>query len=201
MLKNYPLLSPLFSLPVRPPGGAYGAITPAVLHARLIANDTLLILDVREFSEYTLDGHIAEPTGQLPLTPVCMPWTTNVLRANHGKLPRNIDIIVHCRSGGRSAWASAFLDSLGFTRIFNMTGGFNAWTYEKRTGGFGDGSGHWIRSTITRPDTVNHDSGTVVFYPASFPAWIPCIAKFTLPMANNRRPATFRHRALRAFFA
>lgn len=146
---------------------AYKSITPATLHARLIACDTLLILDVREWSEYTADGHIAEPAGQLPLTPACMPWTSNMLRANHGKLPRDIDIIVQCRSGSRSALASAFLDSLGFTRVFNMTSGFNAWTFEKRTGGFGDGSGHWVRGTITRPDTIKHDSGSVIFYPAS----------------------------------
>lgn len=146
--------------------GAYGTITPESLHAKLIADDTLLILDVREWSEYTA-GHIAEPAGQLPLTPACMPWNSQALRANHSGLPKDIDIIVHCASGGRSALASAFLDSLGFTRIFNMTGGFNAWTFEKRTGGFGDGSGHWIRPTITVPDTITHDSGTVVFYPAS----------------------------------
>jgi rhodanese-related sulfurtransferase len=150
--------------------GAFESITPKALHDRLIANDTLLILDVREWNEYTVDGHIAEPAGQLPFTPANMPWNSGILKTSFAKLPNNIDIVVHCKSGGRSALASAFLDSLGFTRVFNMTGGFTAWisgNYEKRTGGFGDGSGHWVRPTITRPDTIAHDSGMIVFNPAS----------------------------------
>jgi rhodanese-related sulfurtransferase len=144
----------------------YTDVTPLVVHNRLIAGDTLLILDVREWSDYTA-GHMAEPAGQIPFTPACMPWNSNVLQMNFHQLPRTIDIIVHCASGGRSAAASKFLSDSGYTRIFNMTGGFNAWTYEKRTGGFGDHSGRWVRSTITEPDTVKHDSGAVVFFPAS----------------------------------
>lgn len=145
---------------------AYSSITPAELHERLIANDTLLILDVREWSEYTA-GHIIEPAGHLPLTPACMPWTSNVLQQNFHQLPSDIDIIVHCQSGVRSPKASAFLDSAGFSRIFNLTGGIGAWNFEERTGGFGDGSGHWVRQAITRPDSLRHDSGTIVFSPAS----------------------------------
>jgi rhodanese-related sulfurtransferase len=150
-------------------GWGYTNITPAALHQRLVTMDTLVILDVREWSEYTAN-HIAEPTGQLPLTPANMPWTGGVLSANVNMLPRDVDIIVHCQSGGRSALASAFLDSCGFTRIFNMTGGFSSWnnvSYEKRSGGFGDHSGHWVRSLSVTPDTIRNDSGLCVFYPAT----------------------------------
>lgn len=166
MTKNLLVSLPTLLLAYSISFAAYSSITPSELLARLTANDTLLILDVREWSEYTA-GHIAEPAGRLPFTPACMPWTTGVLAANFHRLPKNIDIIVHCLSGGRSASASKFLSDSGYARIFNMTGGFNAWTYEKRIGGFGDGSGHWIWPTITRPDTIKHDSGAVIFYPAS----------------------------------
>jgi hypothetical protein len=54
-----------------------------------------------------------------------MPWNSKVLQSGYSRLPKDIDIVVHCASGVRGALASAFLDSLGFKRIFNMTGGFN----------------------------------------------------------------------------
>lgn len=95
---------------------AYEKLTPAQVHARLVAGDSLQLLDVREVSEYE-DGHIAEPTGKPIVVPANMPWNSGVLSAHFAGLPRNIDIIVNCRSGGRSAAASAFLESKGFTRI------------------------------------------------------------------------------------
>lgn len=167
MTKNLLAALPTLLLAYTISFGAYDSITPAALHARLIACDTLLVLDVREYPNEYAVNHIAEPAGQIPFTPATMPWNSGVLRANYEKLPRNIDIIVYCASGNRSLAASKFLDSTGFSNVFNMTGGFNAWTFEKRTGGFGDGSGHWVKQTITRPDSLRHDSGTVVFSPAS----------------------------------
>lgn len=126
----------------------YTNLTPSQVHSRLVAGDTLLILDVREWSEYS-SGHIAEPSGYLPLTQACMPWNSGVLSAEYGRFPADIDIIVYCASGGRSAAASSFLEGQGFTRIFNMTGGFSSWSYESRTGGFGDHSGVWVHPTDT----------------------------------------------------
>jgi len=149
---------------------AYSTITPADFHLRLSNGDTLVILDVREWSEYTA-GHIAEPAGQLPLTPACMPWNSSILQANYGKLPTNIDIVVHCRTGGRSASASAFLEGNGYSRIFNLSGGYNAWTaasYETRTGMFGDHSGAWINASFSAPAAVTNDSGSLLLYPRAF---------------------------------
>jgi len=122
---------------------AYTNLSPADVHARLLKGDTLLLLDVREVSEYR-NGHIAEPAGLLPMTPAIMPWNSQVLAAEYERLPRTMDIIVTCGSGSRSAAAAAFLESRGFTAVFNMTSGFSSWPYERRQGGFGDGSGAWI---------------------------------------------------------
>jgi len=150
----------------------YTNLTPAEVHNRLVEGDTLLILDVREVFEYKT-GHIAEPMGQLPLTPINMPWNSNVLSTEYHRLPNNIDILVHCRSGGRSAAASSFLESNGFTRIYNMTGGFNSWTYEYRENGFGDHSGRWVRSSDIYPVTIicsaTGDTSKIILPPNALP--------------------------------
>ncbi|MFC2094481.1 rhodanese-like domain-containing protein [Bacteroidota bacterium] len=151
---------------------SYSDITPAEVHTRLVEGDTLILLDVREISEY-FEGHIAEPDGQLPLTPVNMPWNSNVLAAEYGRLPGNIDIIVYCRSGGRSALASAFLESNGFSRIYNMTGGFLSWSYETRDSGFGDHTGQWVTSSGPDPVIVtcveSGDTSKIIFPVSAIP--------------------------------
>jgi molybdopterin/thiamine biosynthesis adenylyltransferase/rhodanese-related sulfurtransferase/molybdopterin converting factor small subunit len=47
-----------------------------------------------------------------------------------GELPRDRDILVHCKLGGRSAKAAQTLADLGFDRVFNMEGGITAWAEE-----------------------------------------------------------------------
>ncbi len=131
---------------------AYTNVSAAQVHTRLVRGDTLILLDVRESYEYRA-GHIAEPAGQAPLTPVHMPYNSRVLAAQYGRLPQDIDVIVYCASGGRSAAAANFLDSKGYTRVFNMTGGFSSWPYETRTGGYGDHSGKWINGKSIQ-DTI-----------------------------------------------
>lgn len=44
------------------------------------------------------------------------------------KLPKDRDIVVHCKLGGRSAKAAETLAGLGFTRLFNLEGGITAWS-------------------------------------------------------------------------
>ena len=159
-------------LSIVPSVWGYTNLTPAEVHNRLIQGDTVLLLDVREVSEYRA-GHMAEPLGQLPLTPVNMPWNSNVLSVEYHRLPKNIDIIVYCRFGGRSAAASTFLESKGFTRTFNMTGGLSSWTYEHRDKGFGDHSGQWVRSSDVYPVTITcsatGDTSKIVFPPDALP--------------------------------
>ncbi len=46
------------------------------------------------------------------------------------ELPRDRDILIHCKMGGRSAAAAATLASRGFTRLFNLEGGITAWATE-----------------------------------------------------------------------
>jgi phage shock protein E len=82
----------------------------------LQGRDDVLILDVREQSEYDA-GHIPGVT-LIPLNDV-----PNRL----SEIPKDKPVIVTCRSGNRSGQATDFLRQQGYTNVHNMTGGLNAW--------------------------------------------------------------------------
>jgi len=169
LLKSTFLLLVLLSFS---PLWGYEDITPGEVHDKLVTGDTLIILDVREIFEYT-NGHIAEPLGQLPLTPANLPWVSNVLVAEFLRLPMDIDIIVYCQAGGRSALASAFLESKGFTQIYNMVGGIAGWSYETRDNLYGDNSGLWISHRNLDPVTIicteTGDTSKIIFPSSALP--------------------------------
>jgi adenylyltransferase/sulfurtransferase len=78
--------------------------------------DDLFVLDVREQHEWDivrLEGAALIPLGRLP---------HEVHRLDSAK-----DIVVHCRSGARSAKATEFLLGAGFARVRNLEGGILAW--------------------------------------------------------------------------
>ena len=87
----------------------------------MITNGTfpnLIVLDVRPTSFYD-DGHIENATS--------IPSAELDSRIDE-LLPYNdTEIIVHCQLGGTSPAAAATLESHNFTKVFNLTGGFNAW--------------------------------------------------------------------------
>jgi rhodanese-related sulfurtransferase len=73
-------------------------------------------VDVREVYEYCdAIGHIA---GALNY-----PWNSGVLRALYEELPADCPLLVVCRSGGRSNQAANFLDSKGYSLVYDMLGG------------------------------------------------------------------------------
>ena len=86
------------------------------LKARIDAGSAPLILDVREPSEAaicSIPGAVLIPLGELPR------------RLN--ELDRAGEIVVHCKSGGRSARAVALMREQGFTRTSNLAGGILNW--------------------------------------------------------------------------
>ena len=167
---------------------SYTNLAPAEVHTRLAQGDTLILLDVREIIEYR-NGHIAEPVGQLPLTPVNMPWNSGILSTEYNLLPANVDIIVYCQSGGRSAAASSFLESVGFTRIYNMTGGFSSWIYEQRNYGFGDHTGQWVHITDPEPVTITctetEDTSKIIFAANAIPSGDSIYIEFHFASLNT----------------
>ena len=44
------------------------------------------------------------------------------------KLDKNKPVYLYCRSGGRSANAAKKYKEAGFTKVYNLLGGFNAWS-------------------------------------------------------------------------
>ena len=90
-------------------------ISPVELKRRLDAGDDLFVLDVREPHEYQIANLGAKliPLGELP----------NRL----GELDPNREIVVHCKSGGRSQKASELLAQSGFKKLHNLAGGINGW--------------------------------------------------------------------------
>lgn len=95
-------------------------ITVRELKARLDRGDRPFILDVRKPHEYD----IANLGGML--IPV------DDLEARLAELEpyRNEEVIVHCRSGARSARAVELLQKAGFTGAVNVKGGILAWSDE-----------------------------------------------------------------------
>jgi len=97
------------------PSAKIPEIQPEELKRRLDAQEDIFVLDVREPHEYqivNIKGHLI-PLGDLP---------TRV-----HELDSSREIVVHCKSGARSAKAVDFLRKSGFKRAANLTGGILAW--------------------------------------------------------------------------
>lgn len=92
-------------------------ITAAELKQRLTNHETPIILDVREpweHEEQSIAGSILIPLGSVPE------------RMNELEQYKDQEILVHCRSGKRSATAQAILKQNGFTNVRNVEGGMLA---------------------------------------------------------------------------
>jgi rhodanese-related sulfurtransferase len=91
-------------------------VTVEELKKMLDAKEEIQVIDVREPSEFqagNIDGLL------IPLATVPQ---------NVDKISKDKKVIVHCRSGKRSANAIAFLESNhGYTNLYNLTGGILAW--------------------------------------------------------------------------
>jgi adenylyltransferase/sulfurtransferase len=101
------------------PGPAEGETTPRELKARLDSGERVVVLDVREATEYRINriaGSTLIPLGELP--------------QRYEELDRTTLIVCQCKSGMRSAKAAAFLRGVGFTRVQNLSGGILRWIDE-----------------------------------------------------------------------
>ncbi len=91
-------------------------VTVEELKKMIDAKEDIQIIDVREVSEYqaaNIDG-------------VLIPLAT--VPQNTDKILKDKKVIVHCRSGKRSANAIAFLESNhGYDNLYNLVGGILAW--------------------------------------------------------------------------
>ena len=96
--------------------GQSNEITAEELQRRLRKGDKVFILDVRNPEEYQICKIPGSTLVPLPSLPQRL-----------GELDKNREMVVHCKSGMRSAKAIQFLRQQGFTRLINLKGGILAW--------------------------------------------------------------------------
>ncbi len=92
-------------------------ITVEELKTRLDNGEKLTVIDVREpheYEEFNIGGRLI-PLGTLPGT------------LDDLEDLKEEEIIVHCRSGARSATAKAFMEQNGFKNVRNLLGGVLDW--------------------------------------------------------------------------
>lgn len=91
-------------------------IEPKALAAELKNGNPVYLLDVRELAETQISN--LENSHLIPLME--LPSRTQ-------ELDPEANIVVYCRSGGRSDQAMRFLREAGFKRVRNLLGGINDW--------------------------------------------------------------------------
>jgi adenylyltransferase/sulfurtransferase len=93
-----------------------GDATVEELKQRLDRKEDVFILDVRQPEEFQIcriPGSKLIPLAELP--------------GRVGELPKDRELIIHCKSGMRSMKATRFLRDAGYTRARNLKGGILAW--------------------------------------------------------------------------
>ncbi len=102
---------------------------PAATSGRVVPIDvrTLLPLLVRKEKGFLLINVHVPYAGEIPGTDLFLPYDRVAELA--AKLPKDKDspLVVYCRSGAMSRVATATLVRLGYTRVYDLTGGMNAW--------------------------------------------------------------------------
>jgi len=86
------------------------------LEQKLAANESIVVVDVREEAEYAFNhipNAVSIPLGQL--------------EERLSELDKNADIYVVCRTGSRSDFAAQKLAENGFTNVTNVVPGMSVW--------------------------------------------------------------------------
>ena len=120
-------------------GLAYaGGVSPQIAW-QLFSSDEALLVDVRSAEERKFVGHVP---GSLHV-----PWATGTnllrnprfVRELEAKTGKDLDVLLLCRSGKRSALAAEAAAKAGFTRVFNVLEGFEGEINSNGHRGISDG--------------------------------------------------------------
>jgi rhodanese-related sulfurtransferase len=93
-------------------------ISVTELKKRIDSGENLNIVDVREpheHDEFNIGG-ILVPLGDI-----------RAMQVDELEDLKEQEVIVYCRSGGRSGQAAMILETMGFQHVKNLTGGMLAW--------------------------------------------------------------------------
>jgi len=92
-------------------------ITVTELKEKMDNGESIILIDVREPYEYEL-SNLGGRLIPLSLLPAALEELAD---------SKEEEIIVHCKSGGRSAKAAAFMRQQGFKNVRNLLGGILDW--------------------------------------------------------------------------
>ena len=103
-----------------PPIGQVLEITPAEFVERRSKGWNPFLLDVRRENEEAI---VSLPDTDLRIEHIAVP-------AKSEDLPKDCDLVVYCRSGGRSDAVARWLGQSGWdrSRVWNMVGGIHLWS-------------------------------------------------------------------------
>ncbi len=90
-------------------------ITPNELQQKL-CEDSVTLIDVREPHELEICN--IDEAVNIPMSEI---------EQRHDEVPKDGDVVVMCRSGGRSSRVIEFLGLKGCTNLANLKGGILAW--------------------------------------------------------------------------
>lgn len=119
LLDDYDAFCGTSSTATRPMTDDGTDITPSELKTRRAEGWTPWLLDVREPWEYStaqIEGATLIPLGDLA--------------QRVDEVPQDVDIVVYCHHGMRSARATSMLRHGGWTRVQNLLGGIDRWSVE-----------------------------------------------------------------------
>ncbi len=89
------------------------------LQAKLASPEKPLLLDVRENNEFDyahIEGSLHIPMGEVP--------------RRVSEIDASIDCVVVCHHGVRSQQVAEFLQHSGFSNLYNLSGGIDAWSVD-----------------------------------------------------------------------
>ena len=98
---------------------SYRTISPAEYAERVARGERVRLIDVREPEEHELSR--VEGAELLPLSRF-QEWQSTLDAAE--------EIVVMCHHGVRSAQVCAYLAGQGFTKMVNLAGGIERWSWE-----------------------------------------------------------------------
>lgn len=104
-----------FEFPARPP---YFKVNPESFDKVRLNNTNAVVLDVRTPQEFA-QGHIPGA--------VLLDFKSPGFATELEKLDKSKTYLVHCAAGTRSAKAALQMHDLGFPKVGNLEGGFEAW--------------------------------------------------------------------------
>ena len=91
-------------------------LSPSELRSELDNGAKLVLIDVREVDELeisSLPGIINIPLGEI--------------ETRFAEIPKDQDVVIICRTGGRSGKTTEFLINQGYTRVRNLATGMNGY--------------------------------------------------------------------------